>query len=309
MTDAGTHTLSVPGATLTYDERENATSHERPLMLIGSPMGASGFGTLADLFADRTVITYDPRGSERSTKDDPAAVVDPNDHAEDVHRVIQATGGGPVDMFASSGGAINALALVAKYPNDVHTLVAHEPPLAGVLPDAEHATAAVRAIHGTYEQRGFGAGMAHFIAITSQRGPMTAEIAAQPGPDPQMFGMPTHDDGKRTDPLLGPSMVAMTTTCPTGTRCVPLRHASCSARAMPQRVRWPTVAPMPWLIGWAQGLLLSPAATAASIAASGSRATRTHSRPRYAGRLRRASRERLRSSVRSTAAHGANASA
>lgn len=214
MTDAGTHTLSVPGATLTYDERENATSHERPLMLIGSPMGASGFGTLADLFADRTVITYDPRGSERSTKDDPAAVVDPNDHAEDVHRVIQATGGGPVDMFASSGGAINALALVAKYPNDVHTLVAHEPPLAGVLPDAEHATAAVRAIHGTYEQRGFGAGMAHFIAITSQRGPMTAELAAQPGPDPQMFGMPTHDDGKRTDPLLGPSMVAMTTYLP-----------------------------------------------------------------------------------------------
>ena len=211
MTDAVTHTLSVPGATLTYDVRANAMSHERPLMLIGSPMGASGFGTLADYFTDRTVITYDPRGSERSTKDDPAAVVDPNVHADDVHRVITAAGGGPVNMFASSGGAINALALVAKYPNDVHTLVAHEPPLAGILPDAEHATAAVRAIHNSYEQRGFGAGMAHFIAITSQRGPFTAEIVAQPGPDPHMFGMPTDDDGKRTDPLLGPSMVAMTT--------------------------------------------------------------------------------------------------
>ena len=214
MTDAVTHTLSVPGATLTYDVRENATSHLRPLMLIGSPMGASGFGMLKDYFADRTVITYDPRGSERSAKDDPAAATGPSEHAEDVHRVIEAFGGGPVDMFASSGGANNALALVAKYPSDVHTLVAHEPPLASALPDADQATAAVRAIHGTYEQRGFGHGMAHFIAITSQRGPLTAELVAQPGPDPQMFGMPTEDDGKRTDPLLGPSMVAMTTYLP-----------------------------------------------------------------------------------------------
>ena len=114
-------------------------------------------------------------------------------------------------MFASSGGAINALALVARYPNDVRTLVAHEPPLAGVVPDAEQATAAVRAIHETYEQHGQGAGMAHFIAITSNRGLMTAEFVAQPAPDPQMFGMSAADDGTRTDPLLGPSMVAMTT--------------------------------------------------------------------------------------------------
>ena len=211
MTEPVTHTLSVPGATLTYDVREDRDSLERPLMLIGSPMGASGFATLAGHFTDRTLITYDPRGSERSEKDDPASVSGPTDHADDVHRVIEAVGGGPVDMFASSGGANNALALVAKYPNDVHTLVAHEPPLASVLPDAEQATAAVLAVHGTYEQRGFGAGMAHFIAVTGQRGPLTAEFVAQPGPDPQMFGMPTEDDGKRTDPLLGQSMVAMTT--------------------------------------------------------------------------------------------------
>lgn len=210
MSEPTTRTIQAPGATLTYDVRENPASQDVPLMLIGSPMGASGFNTLADLFADRTIITYDPRGSERSQKDDPASVTGPNDHAEDIDLVIQAVGG-PVDMFASSGGAINALALVAKYPNDVRTLVAHEPPLAGVLPDAEQATAAVRAIHATYEKRGHGAGMAHFIAVTSNRGPMTAEFVAQPGPDPQMFGMSADDDGTRTDPLLGPSMVAMTT--------------------------------------------------------------------------------------------------
>ncbi len=209
MTEPTTYTLPAPGASLAYDVRPSATSQELPLMLIGSPMAASGFGDLADRFTDRTVITYDPRGSERSQKDDPASVAGPTVHAEDVHRVIQAVGG-PVDLFASSGGAINALALVAAHPEDVRRAVVHEPPLAGSLPDAQHATAAVRAIHETYERSGFAAGMAHFIAITGHRGPLTAELAAQPGPDPQMFGMPTVDDGTRNDPLLGPSMVAMT---------------------------------------------------------------------------------------------------
>ena len=61
----------------------------------------------------------------------------PEQHADDVHRIITEPGVGPVDLFASSGGAVNALALVAKYPEDVRTLVAHEPPPAAILPDRE----------------------------------------------------------------------------------------------------------------------------------------------------------------------------
>jgi hypothetical protein len=53
-----TKTLEVPGAILTYDIRKNDTTTEPPLLLIGSPMGASGFGTLASQFPDRTVVTY-----------------------------------------------------------------------------------------------------------------------------------------------------------------------------------------------------------------------------------------------------------
>ena len=69
-TEPLTQTLEVPGAVLTYDIR-GATTGDRAgaapvLFLIGSPMGASGFGTLAGHFADRTVVTYDPRGVERS---------------------------------------------------------------------------------------------------------------------------------------------------------------------------------------------------------------------------------------------------
>jgi len=205
-----TNEIAVDGARLVYDVTPRPSSTKRPLMLIGQPMGASGFTELVAHFDERTVITYDPRGAERSVKDDPMMEVGPDIHADDLHRVIQEAGGGPVDMFASSGGAINSLALVAKYPNDVHTLVAHEPPLASALPDAEHAMAAVRAVHETYAKRGAGHGLAHFIAVTGQRGPITAEFAAQQPPDPQMFGMPADDDGERTHPLLGPSMVAIT---------------------------------------------------------------------------------------------------
>ncbi len=197
-----THTLEAPGATLTYDIRRNDASTEPILLLIGSPMGAAGFGTLAGHFTDRTVVTYDPRGSERSVKTDPGSPVSPDVHADDLHRLIGEIGG-PVELFASSGGAVNALALVSKHPDDVRTLVAHEPPLASILPDREYALAAVRAIHETYERSGWGAGMAHFIAVVSHRGPFTAEVAAQPAPDPQMFGMPAEDDGTRTDPMLG----------------------------------------------------------------------------------------------------------
>jgi pimeloyl-ACP methyl ester carboxylesterase len=209
-TQMTTHTLDVPGATLSYDVRRNDASTEPALLLIAAPMGAAGFGTLAQHFADRTVVTYDPRGSERSTKADPASLVTPDVHADDLHRLIQALGGGPVDLFASSGGAVNALALVARHPEDVRTLVAHEPPLASVLPDREHAMAAAHAVNETYQRSGWGAGMAHFIAVSSHQGPFTAEIAAQPAPDPAMFGLPAEDDGSRTDPMLGQHMITST---------------------------------------------------------------------------------------------------
>jgi len=202
-TEPVTQTLDVPGATLTYDIRRNDTSTKPPLFLIGLPMGAQGFGTLASHFADRTVMTYDPRGSERSTKTDPTSEATPEVHADDLHRLIQQLGAGAVDLFGSSGGAITGLALVTGHPEDVRTLVAHEPPLVAVLPDRENAEAATRAVHDTYQAKGFGPGMAHFIAVVSHQGEFPDDFAQRPAPDPAMFGMPTEDDGTRTDPLMG----------------------------------------------------------------------------------------------------------
>jgi pimeloyl-ACP methyl ester carboxylesterase len=202
----------VPGATLTYDVRSNASATEPVLLLIGSPMGAAGFATLASHFADRTVVTYDPRGADRSTKDEPASASTPADHADDLHRLIEALGAGPVDLFASSGGAVNALALVERHPEQVRTLVAHEPPLFQLLPDRDAALAAVRDIHETYMRAGFGHGMAKFIALVQHKGPVPADWADQPAPDPAMYGLPTEDDGARTDPLMGQNMTSRSTT-------------------------------------------------------------------------------------------------
>jgi pimeloyl-ACP methyl ester carboxylesterase len=210
MTEPTTHTLDVPGAVLTYDIRTADAPAAPMLLLIGSPMGAGGFGTLAGHFTDRIVVTYDPRGVERSTKPDPASPSTPEEHADDLHRILAELDAGPVDLFASSGGAVNALALVARHPEQVRALVAHEPPLAAILPDREYALAACRAIHETYEQSGSGAGLAQFIVAVSHKGPFGPDYADQPAPDPAMFGMSTEDDGNRTDPLLGQNIISCT---------------------------------------------------------------------------------------------------
>jgi len=181
-----------------------------PLFMIGQPMDASGFGALASHFPDRTVITYDPRGLGRSVRKDGRVDNTPTTQARDVHAVIEALGAGPVEMFASSGGAVTALALVAAYPSDVTTLVAHEPPLIPVLPDAEAAERARAAIRDTYDAKGSGAGMAAFIAMASWPGEFTDDYFDQPAPDPGMFGMPADDDGSRDDPLLSDRSWAIT---------------------------------------------------------------------------------------------------
>lgn len=207
-----THVLRTAEVDIAYDVRGPlpAAAGRPPLFMIGQPMDASGFATLASYFPDRTVVTYDPRGLGRSTRKDGRVDHAPTVQAEDVHAVVEALGVGPVEMFASSGGAVTALALVATHPNDVTALVAHEPPLISVLPDAEAAERAQGGVRDVYETKGSNAGMAAFIAMTSWRGQFTDEYFAQSPPDPVQFGMPSEDDGSRDDPLLSDRSWAVT---------------------------------------------------------------------------------------------------
>lgn len=207
MTEPETRTLEAPGAVLRYDVRYAEGSDHPVLLIIGSPMGAEGFEALAARFTDRTVVTYDPRGAGRSPRTDGADRTEVTEHADDLHRIIAALDAGPVDVFASSGGAVNALALTAKYPEQVRVLVAHEPPAFRALPDSGPLLAVAEDLHETYLKSGFGPAMAKFIVLAGHhRGPVAPGYLAQPAPDPAAFGLSAEDDGSRDDALLGLNM-------------------------------------------------------------------------------------------------------
>ena len=202
MTKVITGTVEVPGAVLTYDVREPETpSEHRPVFIFGSPMAASGFEQLISHFTDRTILTYDPRGAERSTLSSKGTVTGEL-HGDDMHRVVEATGLGPVDAFGSSGGGAFALHWIVKFPRDVRTLVAHEPPLSTILEDREMAIRASEDIVATYQREGYGPAMAKFIQLVMHTGPLPDDYLDRPAPDPADWGLPTDDDGSRDDALL-----------------------------------------------------------------------------------------------------------
>ncbi|MGD6741033.1 alpha/beta fold hydrolase [Streptomyces sp. BH106] len=156
-----THTLDVAGARLHYEVRGAG-----PLLLVmGSPMDAEAFGPLADALAsDHTVVTHDPRGISGSPLDDPGQDSTPELRADDVAALLDALGADSADVFGSSGGAVTGLALVARHPGRVRTLVAHEPPLLELLPDAAEQRAAADDIVETFHREGVGAAWMKFMA-------------------------------------------------------------------------------------------------------------------------------------------------
>jgi len=149
--DPAPHSLEVPGARLYYERWGNGPL----LVMVGSPMDSTKFAGLARVLADRyTVVTYDPRGIGNSSREDAASDLTPQQQADDVHRLLDALGSGPVDIFASSGGAVVGLALVTAHPDRVRTLVAHEPPLVDLLADRAHVHEQVQHIYDTYRTHG-----------------------------------------------------------------------------------------------------------------------------------------------------------
>ncbi|GAB3445314.1 alpha/beta hydrolase [Phycicoccus ginsengisoli] len=205
-----TRTLEVPGATLHYDVRPAAHPSHRTLVLGGHPMAAHGFGTLASFFPDRTVVTYDPRGTGRNPLSAGAGRPTWHDHGNDLAALVAEVSDGPqegqVDFFGSSGGAVIGLALVAAHPALLGTLVAHEPPFTPVLPDRASLDAAGQDIHDTYHRGGHGPAMAKFLALITHEGPLPEDWTSRPAPEPAAFGLSSQDDGRRDDALLGRSL-------------------------------------------------------------------------------------------------------
>ncbi|MBS1698514.1 MAG: alpha/beta hydrolase [Actinobacteria bacterium] len=197
-----TRTVGEGDDAITYDVRGDlatATPDRPALFLFGGPMDATGFQMLAARFDDRPVITYDPRGAGRNPTGTSALTA--QQHAEDLHRVIAALDAGPVDAFGTSGGGVNLLALLAAHPDDVRRAVVHEPATTALLPDRAALLEVVADLKRTYGAQGAGAALAKFIRLVMFDGPVSDDYLEGPTPDPAMFGLPTGDDGGRTDPL------------------------------------------------------------------------------------------------------------
>ncbi|BBX69974.1 alpha/beta fold hydrolase [Mycolicibacterium psychrotolerans] len=176
--------LDVPGARLHYEVRGSG-----PLLLVvGSPMTAAEFAPLAHALAgDRTVVTYDPRGFGSSPVDDPDGPSTPELRADDVAAILDDLGAASADVFGSSGGAVTGLALVARFPGRVRTLIAHEPPLLELLPDAQEQRAATKDITDTFLSDGLRAAWMKFMV---NAGFDVAALGSDPAGQPESQGEP-----------------------------------------------------------------------------------------------------------------------
>jgi clorobiocin/coumermycin A biosynthesis protein CloN7/CouN7 len=183
--DPTAHTLDVPGARLYYERWGSGPL----LLMIGSPMDSTGFAPLAGALADHyTVVTYDPRGIGNSSLKDPTQDVTPEQQADDVHRLLEGLGGQPADVFGSSGGAVVGLALVTAHPDQVRTLVAHEPPVVELLADSAQVRAQIQDIYDTYRAEGADKAMQKFLAHAGLgEGPGQQADAARWEPSPEQM--------------------------------------------------------------------------------------------------------------------------
>ncbi|MDT0327671.1 alpha/beta fold hydrolase [Nocardiopsis lambiniae] len=178
---AETHTLKTPDGTLYYEVRGSGPA----VVLTGAPMDAGPFEALADLLAtERTVITHDPRGIGRSPLDDPAQDSTPELRADDLVALLDAVGVERADLLGSSGGAVTTLAAATRHPGRFGTIVAHEPPLLELLPNAVEQRASTEEIIATYHRDGIMAAFGAFMVNAGFPLPEEGEGQAPPEQEP-----------------------------------------------------------------------------------------------------------------------------
>ncbi|GAA4616064.1 alpha/beta hydrolase [Actinoallomurus liliacearum] len=168
------HILDVPGARLYYEVRGSGPT----LLLIPGSNGDAGFfDGMADLLASHyTVLSYDRRGFSRSPAQEEWQAGWIETHTEDARLLLDATAA-PAYVFGSSAGAIIGLALISRHPQKVIKLVAHEPPLAELLPDASQWRTFFHDVVATHQSQGADAAMRQFMTGI---GVDTAQRPAEP---------------------------------------------------------------------------------------------------------------------------------
>jgi pimeloyl-ACP methyl ester carboxylesterase len=172
-------TLTVPGARLHYEVRGSG-----PVLLLipGGAADGAGFAPLAAALADRyTAVTYDPRGLGRSLLDGPPVDIPVETQADDAHRLLAAIGPEPAHVLASSGGGMTGLCLLTTHPEQVRTLIAHEPPITALLPERDELRAEGEALHEIWRTQGIDAALPRFLG--------GAQLDGGAEPDPEMMAM------------------------------------------------------------------------------------------------------------------------
>ncbi|GAA2323164.1 alpha/beta hydrolase [Nonomuraea roseoviolacea subsp. roseoviolacea] len=201
MTSPTIGSLRVDGATLRYEVRGSG-----PLLLLipGGTGGAAAFdGVADDLAADYTVVSYDPRGMSGSPLDDPEAPQRVERHADDALRLLELLSpDAPARVAACSSGAIVALHLLTTRTERIARVVAHEPPIVEVLPDAAEHRAMLARVQDTFRREGLMPAAAVFAAGLRRPG---AEPADPPGAEPEPTNRPAVPPGAEpADPPAGP---------------------------------------------------------------------------------------------------------
>lgn len=155
--------LPVQGAKLYYEIRGSGP----PLLMIhGGVVDAGSFAAVApELATHYTVITYDRRGNSRSKLDSPPTETTVAQQAEDAAQLMKELTTSPPHVFGSSGGAIVALELNARYGSHLNKVVAHEPPVPAVLPNAKEEQAKYEAVYQTFRTHGPEQAFQQFMTI------------------------------------------------------------------------------------------------------------------------------------------------
>jgi pimeloyl-ACP methyl ester carboxylesterase len=177
QTTPDVRTVEVPGAKLYVETRGSG-----PVLLLitGGPVDAGMFTDLATRLADRyTVVSYDQRGHSRSPLDGEPEDIAVSVHADDAAAILEAVADEPAFVYGNSGGGNIGLELVARHPELVRTLVAHEAPTMELLPDAEKWRNEFQAIYDLYGTEGVFAAMGRFGAAVEEGGPKYSEEMAQ----------------------------------------------------------------------------------------------------------------------------------
>ena len=159
-----------------------------PFLLAIAGRGGTGdrFAGLSAILKDsHTVVRYDRRCCGRSTGD-ATRPMDLMLEARDALAVLRELGAEQASVFGSSAGAAIALKIAEFYPERITNLIAHEPMVVSILPDAEEWIEFNKRVQALYRTEGMGPALkllaSSMVGLGGPGGPPGPPPGARPGP-------------------------------------------------------------------------------------------------------------------------------